>query len=110
MRIPVASVSDGVLHRFELDDAGVSVRFIVIEKPDHTLATAFDACQICGAKGFYQKGPNVICKNCASAIVTGTIGTKGGCNPIPLQSRVDGGMLVIDEGALEHESKRFAKG
>ena len=110
VRIPVASVSDGVLHRFELDDAGVSVRFIVIEKADHTLATAFDACQICGAKGFYQKGPNVICKNCASAIVTGTIGTKGGCNPIPLQSRVADGMLVIDEGALEHESKRFAKG
>jgi FTR1 family protein len=110
VRIPVASVSDGVLHRFQLDDAGVSVRFIVIEKADHTLATAFDACQICGAQGFYQKGPNVICKNCASAIVTGTIGTKGGCNPIPLQSRVDGGMLVIDEGALEHESKRFAKG
>jgi high-affinity iron transporter len=110
VRIPVASVSDGVLHRFELDDAGTSVRFIVIEKADHTLATAFDACQICGAKGFYQKGPNVICKNCASALVTGTIGTKGGCNPIPLQSRVDGGMLVIDEGALEHESKRFAKG
>jgi uncharacterized membrane protein len=110
VRIPVASVSDGVLHRFELDDAGTSVRFIVIEKADHTLATAFDACQICGAKGFYQKGPNVICKNCASALVTGTIGTKGGCNPIPLQSRIDGGMLVIDEGALEHESKRFAKG
>ena len=51
----------------------------------------------------------MICKNCASAIVTGKIGTKGGCNPIPLQSRVDGAMLVIDEGALEHESKRFAR-
>ncbi len=110
VRIPVASVSDGVLHRFQFDDSGVSVRFIVIEKADHTLATAFDACQICGAKGFYQKGPNVICKNCASAIVTGTIGTKGGCNPIPLQSHVDGATLVIDQAALESEAKRFAKG
>jgi FTR1 family protein len=109
VRIPVASVNDGILHRFELDDSGVSVRFIVIEKPDRTLATAFDACQICGAKGFYQKGPNVICKNCASAIVTGTIGTKGGCNPIPLASHIDGAMLVIDQAALESEAKRFAK-
>lgn len=109
VRIPVASVSDGVLHRFQLEDAGVSVRFIVIERPDHTLATAFDACRICGAQGFYQKGPEVICRNCASAIVTGTIGTEGGCNPIPLKSHVDGGTLVIDAGALEGGAKIFAK-
>lgn len=109
VRIPVASVSDGVLHRFQLEDAGVSVRFIVIERPDHTLATAFDACRICGAQGFYQKGPEVICRNCASAIVTGTIGTEGGCNPIPLKSHVEGGTLVIDAGALEGGAKIFAK-
>ena len=110
VRIPVASVSDGILHRFQLEDAGVGVRFIVIEKADHTLATAFDACNICGTQGYYQKGPEVICRNCASAIVTGTIGTKGGCNPIPLESHVDGGMLVIDAGALEGGAKIFAKG
>src|SRR5580658_7049516 len=62
VRIPVASVSDGILHRFELQDDGTSVRFIVIEKPDHTLATAFDACEICGAKSYYQKGAQVICR------------------------------------------------
>src|SRR5580658_4959968 len=60
VRIPVASVSDGVLHRFELQDDGVNVRFIVIEKADRTLATAFDACEICGTQGYYQKGPEVI--------------------------------------------------
>jgi len=109
VRIPVASVSDGVLHRFELNDAGVSVRFIVIEKPDHTLATAFDACAICGAQGFYQKGTQIVCRNCESAIVAGTIGTKGGCNPIPLKSHVDGSMLVIDSVALEGGARIFAK-
>lgn len=110
VRIPVASVSDGDLHRFQLNDDGVDVRFIVIEKPDNTLATALDACEICGAKGFYKKGPEVICRNCASAIVTGTIGTHGGCNPIPLKSRVEGGMLVIDEAAFTGSPKIFAKG
>jgi len=95
---------------FQLEDAGVGVRFIVIEKADHTLATAFDACQICGTQGYYQKGPEVICRNCASAIVTGTIGTKGGCNPIPVKSHVEGGMLVIDAAALEGGAKIFAKG
>jgi uncharacterized membrane protein len=107
VRIPVASVSDGVLHRFELQDDGVSVRFIVIEKPDRTLATAFDACEICGTQGFYQKGPEVICRNCGSDIVASTIGTRGGCNPIPLKSHVDGGTLVIDADAFEHGTKIF---
>lgn len=107
VRIPVASVSDGNLHRFELQDDGVGVRFIVIEKPDHTLATAFDACEICGTQGYYQKGPEVICRNCGSDIVISTIGTKGGCNPIPLASHVDGGMLVIDASALEPGVKTF---
>lgn len=101
VRIPVARVSDGILHRFQLQDDGVGVRFIVIEKPDHTLATAFDACAICGTQGFYQKGPEVICRNCGSDLVISTIGTKGGCNPIPLASHVDGGTLVIDAAALE---------
>ena len=110
VRIPVGSVSDGDLHRFQLNDDGVDVRFIVIQKPDNTLATALDACEICGAKGFYKKGPEVICRNCASAIVTGTIGTRGGCNPIPLKSHVDGDMLVIDETAFTGSPKIFAKG
>ncbi len=35
--------------------------------------------------GLLSEGSEVICQNCASAIVTWTIGTKGGCNPIPLQ-------------------------
>jgi FTR1 family protein len=110
VRLPVATVSDGNLHRFELQEPGVSVRFIVIERPDRTIATAFDACDICGTQGYYQKGPAVICKNCGSEIVTATIGTRGGCNPIPLQSHVEGATLVIDASALERGQSIFSKG
>jgi FTR1 family protein len=109
VRIPVASVSGGDLHRFELQDDGVNVRFIVIEKADHTLATAFDACEICGTQGYYQKGPELICRNCGSEIVISTIGTRGGCNPIPLRSHVEGATLVIDADALESGTKIFGK-
>jgi FTR1 family protein len=101
VKIPVDSVSDGNLHRFSVDDQGVHVRFIVIQKPDKSLAVAYDACQICGTQGYYQKGSEVICRNCASDIIISTIGTPGGCNPIPLKSRVEGGTLVIDEAALD---------
>ena len=110
VKIPVASVEDGVLHRFELQDQGVNVRFIVIRKPDQTLATAFDACMICGTQGYYQKGLEVICRNCASAIVISTIGTKGGCNPIPIESHVDGSTLVIEQAALDPGARIFGNG
>ena len=85
------------------------VRFIVIQKPDRSLAVALDACAICGTQGYYQKGPEVICRNCASDIVISTIGTPGGCNPVPLKSHVEGGTLVIDEAALDAGVPRFAK-
>jgi FTR1 family protein len=99
-RIPVSSVNDGNLHRFSVEEDGVSVRIIVIAHPDKTLVAAFDACEICGPKGFYQKGANVICKNCASAIVNASIGEKGGCNPIPIPSEVQGDQLVIPAAKL----------
>jgi high-affinity iron transporter len=108
VRIPVASVSDGNLHRFEMNDRGVHVRFIVVQKPDKSLVAAFDACAICGAQGYIQRGNEVICRNCDSDIVISTIGVKGGCNPIPLASRVEGDSLAIDAADLERGSAVFA--
>ena len=100
VRIPVASVNDGNLHRFSIESGGVTVRMIVIRRPDGSLATAFDACAICGNQGYYQHGPNVVCKNCASAIYTPTIGAGGGCNPIPIESRVEADELIVPAGKL----------
>jgi len=68
-----------------------------------------DACQICGTQGYYQKGPEVICKNCGSDIVISTIGTPGGCNPVPLTSHIDNGTLLIDEAAFEPGVNLFKK-
>jgi len=110
VRIPVSEVSDGNLHRYQIDDDGVHVRFIVIQKANKSLAVALDACAICGTQGYLQKGAEVICRNCASDIVIDTIGTPGGCNPIPLQSHIDGATLVIDESALEGGKRVFAHG
>jgi FTR1 family protein len=107
VRIPVAAVSDGNLHRFVVADQGSQVRFIIIERSDKTLATAYDACEICGTQGYYQKGEEVICRNCASDIVISSIGSHGGCNPIPLESRMEGGMVVIAEPAFERGVKMF---
>jgi FTR1 family protein len=110
VRIPVSTFADGNLHRYLIDDQGVHVRFIVIQKPDKSLAVALDACQICGTQGYIQKGNEIICRNCASDIVLSTIGTPGGCNPIPLDSRVDNDTLIIPEASFEGGVKVFSKG
>ncbi len=109
-RIPVSAVSDGMLHRFSIESEGATIRIIAIRRPDQSIAVAFDACEICGNQGYYQKGPNVICKNCASAINIPTIGQTGGCNPRPLASHVDGDQVVIPADKLLAGSKYFAAG
>ena len=106
-RIPVSQVSDGNLHRFSLEADGSTVRVIVIARPDKSLAVAFDACQICGPQGYYQKGPNVICRHCSSAIVIPSIGTRGGCNPVPLAASIQGADLVIPATALSGGVRYF---
>jgi high-affinity iron transporter len=109
IRIPVDAVSDGNLHRFGFQASDRIVRFIVIQRPDRSLATALDACLICGDHGYYQKGPNVICKNCASAIFIPSIGAAGGCNPIPIASLIEGSELVIDAAELTGGAKHFRR-
>jgi uncharacterized membrane protein len=76
------------------------VRFIAVpladpRQPSTAIATAFDACEICGAKGYYQEGSNVACLHCGSTIYPPSIGQRGGCNPIPLPSRREGDQLVL---------------
>lgn len=97
LSIPLTQVADGDLHRFEAKESGTTVRFWLYQKPDGKVATVFDACQICGPVGF-TKGPNgVICRNCAAPINGQTVGTPGGCNPIPLKAEQTSDAVVIRE-------------
>lgn len=107
IRIPVAEVNDGNLHRFGWTGQGVTVRFIVIRRPGGSLATALDACQICGIVGYNQRGGNVVCKNCAAVIYIPSIGQRGGCNPIPLAAHIEGDTLVIPLDDLRTRGAAF---
>ena len=105
VRIPVSDVSDGNLHRFIL--AGTKIRFIMMKMDDGSIATAFDACEICGSKGYIQGSGTIVCLNCAADINKSTIGKGGGCNPIPLISRTEGGSIFIKIGDIHSQQKRF---
>ncbi len=101
--IPLADVSDAELHFYTVQVQGSPVRFLVVRKPGGW-GTALDACMICGRAGYRQDGSNVICRNCASAIYVPSIGEAGGCNPVGVPSRVEGGELVVDLSTLAHAS------
>jgi FTR1 family protein len=112
VRLPVADFRGTALRRYVVTlgtvgtggggdrSRSAAVRFIAVplddpSRPGAAIATAFDACEICGAKGYYQEGGNVTCLHCGSAIYPPSIGQHGGCNPIPLPSRRQGGELLL---------------
>lgn len=98
--VPIAELEDGQIHKYtHANDKGV-IRFLVVFDGEEYYA-AFDACEICPAKGFLQEGEDtLICKNCNAPIDIATLDEGGGCNPIPLEARVEEDYVVIEIGDL----------
>jgi uncharacterized membrane protein len=109
VQIPLAQVSDGDLHRYQAQENGTQIRFWLYEKPDGKVATVFDACEICGAVGFYKSGNMVVCKNCAAPINPQSVGAKGGCNPVPLKATQTADSVIIQEADIAAGGRMFEK-
>jgi high-affinity iron transporter len=103
LALPLASVNDGKVHFFEVEDPeapGATLRFFAIEKPDGSMQACMDACEICGDLGYYQDMAGLNCRNCGAPINLPTLGQTGGCNPIPVVSRVEGDRLLVDASSV----------
>jgi high-affinity iron transporter len=107
--IPLAQVSDGDLHRFQANENGTEIRFWLYQKPDGKIATVFDACEICGPVGFYKSGSGIVCKNCAAPVNAQSVGTGGGCNPVPLKATQTADAIIIQEADIAAGSRIFAQ-
>lgn len=106
--IPLDQVNDGNLHRYGYQTTdGTLVRFIVIKKSENAYGVGFDACDICGASGYYQRGNQVVCILCDVVMNIATIGFSGGCNPVPLKYEILDGNMIIRPTHLEAEKSRF---
>ena len=108
--VPLQKLDDGKLKRFGIDLQGHMVRFLAMKTSDGKYRTAVDACEMCGAFGYVQdeKSGNLVCLNCGAEINPLTMGHKGGCNPIPLDSTKDGSTLRVAVHDIEKEAHRFA--
>jgi high-affinity iron transporter len=107
VRLPVSDLKGHKLHRYVLNYDGVPVRFIALLDSSDSVRVALDACQICGTQGYVQEGQNVVCRNCGAAIYIPTIGTAGGCNPIPLDYVVRNQTILISSQSLAQAAKVF---
>lgn len=107
--IPLELLEDEHLHRFEyVNPQGIHVRFIALKKNSAgNYSVCFDACEICGASGYYERKDEVVCKLCDVVMNRGTIGFEGGCNPIPMKFEVKDGEILVSVEELEKEAYRF---
>lgn len=98
VRIDLNKVSDGQAHYFSFNSEQGEVTFFVVKSVDGVMRAAFDACDVCykSKKGYRQEGDMMVCNNCNMKFRTDRINeVKGGCNPAPLNRRIDGQQMVI---------------
>jgi len=107
IRLPLEAIHEHAMQKYVVNLAGVDVRFFIVRSREGKIAGAFDACNICPLKGYVLEGEQLVCRNCGAPIAFATIGTPGGCNPLPLKAMRINGHLVIDRQALAEGRARF---
>ena len=124
VEIPVARISDNNIHRYSIDDRGLTIRFFVLRTGLGKFATAFDACYACYSYGrYYLKNGQLICSQCdAPSPLSKLHATKdeaepdennsgsmegNGCTPIYLPSRQKAGNIEIKLADLQSKRKYF---
>jgi len=108
LQIPIAEITDGKAHFFEVKaHDGITVSFFVIKSSDGVIRAAIDACDVCyrSGKGYVQKGDFMVCTNCGRKFASTKINeVKGGCNPAPLKRKVSDKNLIIEMKDINENS------
>jgi FTR1 family protein len=122
--IPAARIIDNNIHRYSIEDRGLTIRFFVLRTSLGKFATAFDACYACYSYGrYYLKNGQLICSQCdAPSPLSKLHATKdeaepdennsgsmegNGCMPIYLPSRLRAGSIEIKLTDLQLKRKYF---
>lgn len=110
VRFAVSDFADGKARHYKLENNGISIRFFIVRSSDGVIRTAFDACDVCwqSDKGYIQQDDYMICRNCGMSFrTTGINVIRGGCNPAPLTSKIEGEYLYISKHDFAEGEKYF---
>jgi hypothetical protein len=110
-RIPAATVTASASF-FKASFGERTVSFFAVRDSAGQPVVALDACAVCAhaKKGYAQRGDQMLCRNCGLTFpVNGlaAMGDKGGCHPITLPFRIEGGAILVDRKAVEGGGKYF---
>ena len=96
---PASLFEDGKARHFEHVSGNFTVKYFILKSTDGIIRAAFDACDVCwpAGKGYYQEGDYMVCRNCGRRFASARVNeVKGGCNPAPLNRKVENGKVVIE--------------
>ena len=99
IRVAIADLEGGAVQHYTYMYGQQPIEFFLLESQDGVLRAAFNACDVCyGAKkGYVQSRDVMVCVNCGRRFASNRINVvQGGCNPAPLNRRIEGEYLVID--------------
>lgn len=111
VKIPLSELSDQVRF-YQYSNNGVNVRYFAVLGSDGQPRVAFDACDVCGPKGYTQVGNKVQCNNCGKVFDIDGLGTENknyGCWPRHLSSEVKDNSIIIRASDLEAPRKKFGR-
>jgi uncharacterized membrane protein len=86
-------------YRF-LNRANQEVRFFVGRDDAGAVQVAYDANEICAKtkRGYRHEGEWVVCNKCDKSFRLAEVNAGGGgCKPVPLKHRIEGGRLLLAE-------------
>ena len=95
---PESMFDDGNARHFQYSSNGVTIKYFILKSSDGVIRAAYDACDVCwpAGKGYYQSGDDMICRNCGRKFASVLVNVvQGGCNPAPLNRKVENGNVVI---------------
>jgi uncharacterized membrane protein len=99
IKLPVKQFDDFKAKYFQYQFKDKNVLFFAVKSSDGVIRAAFDSCDVCfrEKKGYRQEGNIMVCNNCGQQFPTERINVEmGGCNPAPLNRKIEQGQLVLN--------------
>lgn len=106
----LADFADGKARSFLFRSEAQEVRYFILMGADGVVRVALDACEVCWQEnlGYVQDGESMVCAHCGLRFPFSQIGMKqGGCHPVPLNHRVEGGRLILSVEDLQEAVAYF---
>lgn len=101
--IPTGDITSEKAVFYKYNFKGKDIKFFFLRTKDGTIRAAFDACDVCypAKKGYSQSSDFMVCNNCGQKFHVSGIGLfRGGCNPSPLNFKVDKGFISVSLNEL----------